>query len=81
MTENLHYCTFTHISLHLSDSFSPVPAAFTRQDKPILALEAPVMPSLEPLMSQLNNWNFPIFSLVERTHGKAGCILSQVNNN
>ncbi|XP_035478009.2 cGMP-inhibited 3',5'-cyclic phosphodiesterase A-like isoform X1 [Scophthalmus maximus] len=49
------------------------------EDKPILALEAPVMPSLEPLMSQLNNWNFPIFSLVERTHGKAGCILSQVS--
>uniref|UniRef100_A0A3B3INJ9 Phosphodiesterase n=1 Tax=Oryzias latipes TaxID=8090 RepID=A0A3B3INJ9_ORYLA len=40
----------------------------------------PLLPSPEvPLMSQLNNWNFPIFSLVERTHGKTGCILSQVS--
>ncbi|XP_028429777.1 cGMP-inhibited 3',5'-cyclic phosphodiesterase A-like [Perca flavescens] len=49
------------------------------EDKPILAEEPLVMPALEPLMSQLNNWNFPIFSLVEKTHGKAGCILSQVS--
>ncbi|XP_032364792.1 cGMP-inhibited 3',5'-cyclic phosphodiesterase A isoform X2 [Etheostoma spectabile] len=49
------------------------------QDKPILAEEPLVMPALEPLMSQLNNWNFPIFSLVEKTHGKTGCILSQVS--
>nr|XP_019943458.1 PREDICTED: cGMP-inhibited 3',5'-cyclic phosphodiesterase A-like [Paralichthys olivaceus] len=48
-------------------------------DKPILALETLVMQSLEPTMSQLNNWNFPIFSLVEKTHGKTGCILSQVS--
>lgn len=40
-----------------------------------------MMPGLEPLMSQLNNWNFPIFSLVEKTHGKTGCILSQVKTN
>uniref|UniRef100_A0A3B3CEM6 Phosphodiesterase n=1 Tax=Oryzias melastigma TaxID=30732 RepID=A0A3B3CEM6_ORYME len=42
----------------------------------------PLLPSPEvtnPLMSQLNNWNFPIFSLVEKTHGKTGCILSQVS--
>uniref|UniRef100_A0A8C6S931 Phosphodiesterase n=1 Tax=Neogobius melanostomus TaxID=47308 RepID=A0A8C6S931_9GOBI len=38
----------------------------------------PLVPGLEPLMSQLNNWNFPIFSLVEKTNGKTGCILSQV---
>ncbi|XP_053278095.1 LOW QUALITY PROTEIN: cGMP-inhibited 3',5'-cyclic phosphodiesterase 3A-like [Pleuronectes platessa] len=38
-------------------------------DKPILALETLVMPGLEEsLNSQLNNWNFPIFSLVEKTH-------------
>uniref|UniRef100_A0A3B5M0M7 Phosphodiesterase n=1 Tax=Xiphophorus couchianus TaxID=32473 RepID=A0A3B5M0M7_9TELE len=51
---------------------------FTCQDKSASAPESPVMPGLEPLMSQLNNWNFPIFSLVEKTHGKTGCILSQV---
>uniref|UniRef100_A0A3B4AGE4 Phosphodiesterase n=1 Tax=Periophthalmus magnuspinnatus TaxID=409849 RepID=A0A3B4AGE4_9GOBI len=39
----------------------------------------PLVPGLEPLMSQLNNWNFPIFSLVEKTNGKTGCILSQVS--
>ncbi|KAM3874843.1 cGMP-inhibited 3',5'-cyclic phosphodiesterase 3A-like [Diretmus argenteus] len=49
------------------------------EDKPILALEPLVMSELEPLMGQLNTWNFPIFSLVERTHGKTGCILSQVS--
>ncbi|XP_028320271.1 cGMP-inhibited 3',5'-cyclic phosphodiesterase A [Gouania willdenowi] len=37
------------------------------------------MPGLDSLMSQLNNWNFPIFNLVEKTHGKTGCILSQVS--
>jgi X-X-X-Leu-X-X-Gly heptad repeat protein len=36
------------------------------------------MPELDPLMTQLNNWNFPIFNLVEKTHGRSGCILSQV---
>ncbi|KAM8904160.1 cGMP-inhibited 3',5'-cyclic phosphodiesterase 3A-like isoform 2-T2 [Spinachia spinachia] len=45
-------------------------------DKPILAAEPLALPELEPLMSQLNNWNFPIFSLVEKTQG---CILSQVS--
>nr|XP_020455859.1 cGMP-inhibited 3',5'-cyclic phosphodiesterase A-like isoform X1 [Monopterus albus] len=49
------------------------------EDKPVSAPESLVMPGLEPLMSQLNNWNFPIFSLVEKTHGKTGCILSQVS--
>ncbi|XP_068566207.1 cGMP-inhibited 3',5'-cyclic phosphodiesterase 3A isoform X3 [Cebidichthys violaceus] len=49
------------------------------EDKPILAAEPLALPALEPLMSQLNNWNFPIFSLVEKTHGKTGCILSQVS--
>lgn len=36
------------------------------------------MEGLEPLMSQLNNWNFPIFTLIEKTNGKCGRILSQV---
>ncbi|TKS81100.1 cGMP-inhibited 3',5'-cyclic phosphodiesterase A [Collichthys lucidus] len=49
------------------------------EDKPVLAVEPLVMAGLEPLMSQLNNWNFPIFSLVEKTHSKTGCILSQVS--
>ncbi|XP_034025264.1 cGMP-inhibited 3',5'-cyclic phosphodiesterase A-like [Thalassophryne amazonica] len=49
------------------------------EDKPILAPEPLVMSELEPLMSQLNSWNFPIFSLVQKTHGKTGFILSQVS--
>ncbi|MBN3301646.1 PDE3A phosphodiesterase, partial [Amia calva] len=49
------------------------------EDKPILAPEPLVMKHLEPIMIQLNNWNFPIFDLVEQTHGKCGCILSQVS--
>ncbi|XP_046729283.1 cGMP-inhibited 3',5'-cyclic phosphodiesterase A isoform X2 [Silurus meridionalis] len=49
------------------------------ENKPILAPEPLVMESLEPLMSQINNWNFPIFSLVEKTNGKCGCILSQMS--
>ncbi|CAL8261278.1 unnamed protein product [Merluccius merluccius] len=48
------------------------------EDKPMLAPEPLLMEDLEPLMSQLNNWNFPIFSLVEKTNGKCGRILSQV---
>lgn len=48
------------------------------QDKPILAPEPLIMEGLEPLMSQLNNWNFPIFTLIEKTNGKCGRILSQV---
>lgn len=49
------------------------------QDKPILAPEPFIMEDLEPLMSQLNNWNFPIFTLMEKTNGKCGRILSQVS--
>ncbi|XP_019934268.2 cGMP-inhibited 3',5'-cyclic phosphodiesterase 3A isoform X1 [Paralichthys olivaceus] len=49
------------------------------EDKPMLAPEPLVMEDLEPLMSQLNNWNFPIFSLMEKTSGKCGRILSQVS--
>uniref|UniRef100_A0A674ERZ8 Phosphodiesterase n=1 Tax=Salmo trutta TaxID=8032 RepID=A0A674ERZ8_SALTR len=47
--------------------------------QPILAPEPLVMSELDPLMTQLNNWNFPIFNLVEKTHGRSGCILSQVS--
>lgn len=49
------------------------------ENKPILAPQPLVMEGLEPLMSQINNWNFPIFSLVEKTNGRCGCILSQVS--
>uniref|UniRef100_A0A3Q3F870 Phosphodiesterase n=1 Tax=Labrus bergylta TaxID=56723 RepID=A0A3Q3F870_9LABR len=48
------------------------------EDKPILAPEPLLMEDLEPLMSQLNNWNFPIFTMMEKTNGKCGRILSQV---
>nr|XP_032834057.1 cGMP-inhibited 3',5'-cyclic phosphodiesterase A-like [Petromyzon marinus] len=37
-----------------------------------------VMEGLEPLMSGIHNWNFPIFDLVELTGGACGQILSQV---
>ncbi|KAJ8006759.1 hypothetical protein DPEC_G00110550 [Dallia pectoralis] len=47
--------------------------------QPILAPEPLVMLELEPLMSQLNSWNFPIFNLVDKTNGRTGCILSQVS--
>ncbi|XP_059191269.1 cGMP-inhibited 3',5'-cyclic phosphodiesterase 3A-like [Centropristis striata] len=49
------------------------------EDKPMLAPEPLVMEDLEPFMSQLNNWNFPIFNLMEKTNGKCGRILSQVS--
>ncbi|KAL0962657.1 hypothetical protein UPYG_G00343460 [Umbra pygmaea] len=49
------------------------------ETQPILASEPLVMLELDPLMSQLNSWNFPIFNLVEKTHGRTGCILSQVS--
>ncbi|XP_063052813.1 cGMP-inhibited 3',5'-cyclic phosphodiesterase 3A-like isoform X2 [Engraulis encrasicolus] len=48
------------------------------EDKPILAPEPFVMEDLEPLMCQINNWNFPIFRLVDKTQGRCGRILSQV---
>uniref|UniRef100_A0A8C8LNP8 Phosphodiesterase n=1 Tax=Oncorhynchus tshawytscha TaxID=74940 RepID=A0A8C8LNP8_ONCTS len=47
--------------------------------EPILDPEPLVMSELDPLMTQLNSWNFPIFNLVEKTHGRSGCILSQVS--
>ncbi|XP_051976623.1 cGMP-inhibited 3',5'-cyclic phosphodiesterase 3A-like isoform X5 [Xyrauchen texanus] len=50
-----------------------------QEEKHILAPEQLVMEGLEPLMSQINNWNFPIFSLVEKTNGRCGCILSQMS--
>ncbi|KAJ6666235.1 hypothetical protein lerEdw1_000507 [Lerista edwardsae] len=49
------------------------------EDKPILAPEPLIMDNLDPLMEQLNNWNFPIFDLVEQIGKKCGRILSQVS--
>ncbi|KAJ4935134.1 hypothetical protein JOQ06_016670 [Pogonophryne albipinna] len=49
------------------------------EDKPISAQEPLAVSELEPLLCQINNWNFPIFSLMEKTNGKTGCILSQVS--
>ncbi|XP_049331055.1 cGMP-inhibited 3',5'-cyclic phosphodiesterase A isoform X2 [Astyanax mexicanus] len=49
------------------------------EDKPILAPAPLLMEGLEFFMNQINNWNFPIFNLVEKTHGKCGRILSQVS--
>ncbi|XP_035384631.1 cGMP-inhibited 3',5'-cyclic phosphodiesterase A isoform X2 [Electrophorus electricus] len=49
------------------------------EDKPVLAPEPLVMEGLEPLMNQISSWNFPIFSLLEKTSGKCGRILSQVS--
>ncbi|CAL8358973.1 unnamed protein product [Lota lota] len=46
------------------------PAAAVHSDKPMLAPQSLLMEDLESLMSHLNNWNFPIFSLVEKTNGK-----------
>lgn len=68
------------ISLHNEEMYSLKHSQFVLflQDKPILAPEPLVMEGLEPLMSQLNNWNFPIFTLMEKTNGKSGRILSQV---
>ncbi|XP_067915032.1 cGMP-inhibited 3',5'-cyclic phosphodiesterase 3A isoform X2 [Heterodontus francisci] len=48
------------------------------EDKPILAPEPLLMEGLELLFTELNNWNFPIFDLVEMTGSKCGRILSQV---
>ncbi|XP_035406748.1 cGMP-inhibited 3',5'-cyclic phosphodiesterase 3A isoform X2 [Cygnus atratus] len=48
-------------------------------DKPVLAPEPLVMDNLDPLMEQLNSWNFPIFDLVEKIGKKCGRILSQVS--
>lgn len=56
-----------------------LPLSTRWQDKPVLASEPLLMPGLEPLVSQLGSWNFPIFKLVEKTQGETGCILSQVN--
>ncbi|XP_026534051.1 cGMP-inhibited 3',5'-cyclic phosphodiesterase A [Notechis scutatus] len=49
------------------------------EEKPILAPEPLIMDNLDPLMEQLNSWNFPIFDLVDKTNRRCGRILSQVS--
>ncbi|XP_013910147.1 PREDICTED: cGMP-inhibited 3',5'-cyclic phosphodiesterase A-like, partial [Thamnophis sirtalis] len=49
------------------------------EEKPILAPEPLIMDNLDPLMEQLNNWNFPIFDLVDKIGTRCGRILSQVS--
>lgn len=49
------------------------------EDKPLMAPEPLVMENIEVLMGQVNNWNFPIFELVEQTGQKCGRILSQMS--
>ncbi|KAF6718753.1 cGMP-inhibited 3',5'-cyclic phosphodiesterase A [Oryzias melastigma] len=49
------------------------------EDKPILAPEPLLMEGLDPLLDQINSWNFPIFTMMEKTSGKCGRILSQVS--
>ncbi|XP_069765370.1 cGMP-inhibited 3',5'-cyclic phosphodiesterase 3A isoform X2 [Narcine bancroftii] len=48
------------------------------EEKPILAPEPLLIEDLELIFAQLNNWNFPIFDLMEMTGSKCGRILSQV---
>ncbi|XP_074758342.1 cGMP-inhibited 3',5'-cyclic phosphodiesterase 3A isoform X2 [Athene noctua] len=55
------------------------PETISFLDKAVLAPEPLVMENLDPLMEQLNSWNFPIFDLVEKIGKKCGRILSQVS--
>ncbi|XP_075705145.1 cGMP-inhibited 3',5'-cyclic phosphodiesterase 3A isoform X2 [Rhinoderma darwinii] len=49
------------------------------EDKPLLAPEPLIMENIEVLMGEVNNWNFPIFDLMEITGQKGGRILSQMS--
>uniref|UniRef100_A0A803K8V5 Phosphodiesterase n=1 Tax=Xenopus tropicalis TaxID=8364 RepID=A0A803K8V5_XENTR len=49
------------------------------EEKAVLAPEPLLMEDLDSLMGEINNWNFPIFDLVEKTGQKTGRILSQVS--
>ncbi|XP_063785492.1 cGMP-inhibited 3',5'-cyclic phosphodiesterase 3A isoform X2 [Pseudophryne corroboree] len=50
----------------------------TTEEKPILAPEPLIMDNLEKHMGEVNNWNFPIFDVVEITGQSCGRILSQM---
>ncbi|KAM9313372.1 cGMP-inhibited 3',5'-cyclic phosphodiesterase 3A [Gastrophryne carolinensis] len=64
--------TFRPDNLNLQSLIPPA------EEKPILAPEPFIMDNLEELMGEVNNWNFPIFNLVEQTGQKCGRILSQM---
>lgn len=63
----------------LAHNGSPFPSLSHTQDKPILAPEPLIMDNIDDLLGEVNNWNFPIFDLVEMTGQKCGRILSQVS--
>ncbi|XP_056408617.1 cGMP-inhibited 3',5'-cyclic phosphodiesterase 3A-like, partial [Hyla sarda] len=48
-------------------------------EKPLLAPEPLIMETIDALMGEVNNWNFPIFHLVEKTGQRCGRILSQMS--
>ncbi|XP_073418449.1 cGMP-inhibited 3',5'-cyclic phosphodiesterase 3A isoform X2 [Dendrobates tinctorius] len=49
------------------------------EEKPLVAPEPLIMDNIEDLMGEVNNWNFPIFDLMEITGQKSGRILSQMS--
>ncbi|XP_069819782.1 cGMP-inhibited 3',5'-cyclic phosphodiesterase 3A [Dendropsophus ebraccatus] len=49
------------------------------EEKPLLAPEPLIMETIEALMGEVNNWNFPIFDLMEKTGQRCGRILSQMS--
>ncbi|KAM4747522.1 cGMP-inhibited 3',5'-cyclic phosphodiesterase 3A [Rhinophrynus dorsalis] len=49
------------------------------EEKAIVAPEPLVIDNIENLMGEINNWNFPIFDLMEKTGQKSGRILSQMS--
>ncbi|XP_073506687.1 cGMP-inhibited 3',5'-cyclic phosphodiesterase 3A isoform X2 [Phyllobates terribilis] len=59
---------------HSSDLHVP-PA----EEKLLVAPEPLIMDNIEDLMGGVNNWNFPIFDLMEITGQKSGRILSQMS--
>ncbi|KAG8438527.1 hypothetical protein GDO86_004915, partial [Hymenochirus boettgeri] len=65
------------------DTFRPDPIVLLplidTEDKLILAPEPLIMGEIDTLMGEINNWNFPIFDLVEKTGQKCGRILSQMS--
>ncbi|KAM4038937.1 cGMP-inhibited 3',5'-cyclic phosphodiesterase 3A [Anomaloglossus baeobatrachus] len=60
-------------------SDSTDPHAVPPEEKPLVAPEPLIMENIEGLMGEVNNWNFPIFDLMEITGHKSGRILSQMS--
>uniref|UniRef100_A0A4W3J773 Phosphodiesterase n=1 Tax=Callorhinchus milii TaxID=7868 RepID=A0A4W3J773_CALMI len=74
------YSTETDMGDSGLQSVAESPQSVKRQGKflPDFLLEPLEMQNTKMYMEKLNNWNFPIFELVEVTGGKSGKILSQV---